>query len=108
MLFPLTLVSLLLAPTATAQVGQHATDYLEVGAQAIGVVTRESPAIQGRALTEGYVTQPAIMIELHPWNELLSLKGTLNLEGATLKRGELNAGITGEGYIDRRHPHTYL
>jgi hypothetical protein len=25
-----------------------------------------------------------------------------------MKRGELNAGILGEGYVDRRHPHTYL
>ena len=108
LLFPLTLLALLLPAIATAQVGRHVSDILDVGAQAIGVVTRESPAIQGRALTEGYLTQPAIMAELDPWSELLSLKGTLNLEGATLKRGELNAGIAGEGYIDRRHPHTYL
>jgi len=80
----------------------------EIGAQALGVLTRESPAVGGRELTEGYLTQPAIMVQLEPWGELLSLKGTLNLEGATLKRGELNAGIVGEGYIDRRHPHTYL
>jgi hypothetical protein len=80
----------------------------EIGAQGIGVLTRESPAVGGRDITEGYLTQPAIMAQLDPWNELLSLKGTLNLEGATLKRGELNAGIIGEGYIDRRHPHTYL
>ena len=80
----------------------------ELGAQAIGVATRESPAIGGRDITEGYLTQPAIMLQLDPWGELLSLKGTLNLEGATLKRGELNAGIVGEGFIDRRHPHTYL
>ncbi len=33
---------------------------------------------------------------------------TVNLEGATLRRGEINPGIYGEGYIDRRHPHTYL
>jgi hypothetical protein len=108
MLSRLTVLALLLPLTANAQVGQHSTDVLDVGAQAIGVVTRESPAIQGRALTEGYLTQPAIMAELDPWKGLLSLKGTLNLEGVTLKRGELNAGIVGEGYIDRRHPHTYL
>src|SRR5262249_22146806 len=29
-------------------------------------------------------------------------------EGATLARGELNMGTYGEGYVDRRHPHTYL
>jgi hypothetical protein len=95
-------------PTAKAQAGQPSSGVLEIGAQAIGVVTRVSPAIQGRALTEGDVTQPAVMGALDPWNELLSLKGMLNLEGATLKRGELNPGIVGEGYIDRRHPHTYL
>jgi hypothetical protein len=34
--------------------------------------------------------------------------GMLNLEGWTLDRGELNAGVWGEGYVDRRHPHTFL
>ena len=48
------------------------------------------------------------MLELNPWRDLLSLKATLNLEGVTIKRGELTPGIYGEGYIDRRHPHTYL
>jgi hypothetical protein len=84
------------------------TPQLDIGAQAIGVVTRESPAIHGTALTEGYLTQPVVMAELGLWKNALSLKGTLDFEGATLKRGELNAGMTGEGYVDRRHPHTYL
>ena len=48
------------------------------------------------------------MAELNPWRDLLSLKATLNFEGLTIKRGELTPGIYGEGYIDRRHPHTYL
>jgi hypothetical protein len=42
------------------------------------------------------------------WGERLALSAMLNLEGVTLERGELNAGIWGEGYVDRRHPHTYL
>jgi hypothetical protein len=86
--------------------GQNA--HLEVGAQATGLVTRESPAIAGRDLTEGYLTQPLIMAQLGLWNGALALKGTVDFEGLTLKRGELNAGIVGEGFIDRRHPHTYL
>lgn len=81
---------------------------LEVAAQATGLVTRESPAIAGRDLTEGYLTQPLIMAQLGFWNGTLALKGTLDFEGLSMKRGELNAGIVGEGYIDRRHPHTYL
>lgn len=82
--------------------------HIEIGAQAIGVATRESPAIQGRDLTEGYLTQPLVMAQLSLWGDALALKGTVDFEGLTLKRGELNAGIYGEGYIDRRHPHTYL
>ena len=91
-----------------AQTENHPASVLAIGAQGIAVVTHESPAIHGRDLTEGYLTQPVVMAQLSPLRELLSLKSTLNLEGATLKRGELNVGIYGEGYIDRRHPHTYL
>jgi hypothetical protein len=38
----------------------------------------------------------------------LRLTGVLNLEGATIPRGELAPGNWGEGFVDRRHPHTYL
>jgi hypothetical protein len=93
---------------AAAQATQHSSDTFEIGAQGIAVLTRVSPAINGRDLTEGYLTQPALMWQLSPWGEAISLKGTLNFEGATIERGELNPGIYGEGYVDRRHPHTYL
>ncbi|HEV7839195.1 MAG TPA: hypothetical protein VGO75_14090, partial [Gemmatimonadaceae bacterium] len=91
-----------------AQSGQFGPAHVDVGAQVIGVVTRESPALHGRDLTEGYLTQPLLMAMASVWNDRLQIKGTLDLEGVTMKRGELNAGILGEGYIDRRHPHTYL
>ncbi len=91
-----------------AQVGAPAGDFIQLGGQVIGVLTRESPAIHDQDLTEGYLTQPVVMGQLSPWGELLSLKTTVDFEGATMKRGELNAGIIGEGFIDRRHPHTYL
>jgi len=42
------------------------------------------------------------------WSDALEIRGALDFEGATMERGELNAGIHGEGYVDRRHPHTYL
>ena len=38
----------------------------------------------------------------------LTLLATLDLEGATMSEGELTPGAWGEGFIDRRHPHTYL
>ena len=106
-LLRITLATASLTPfPARAQVN-HRT-YVEIGAQAIGVATRESPAIHGRDLAEGYLTQPLIMLQAGLWDDALTLRSSIDFEGATLKRGELNAGIVGEGYIDRRHPHTYL
>jgi hypothetical protein len=75
-------------------------------AQAIPVVTRADPTATRTALTEGYVSQPAVMA--HASYGWLQARGTLNLEGLTLQRGELSTGGYGEGYVDRRHPHAYL
>lgn len=90
----------------TAHDGRRDSASFEVSAQAIALLTSASPALLGRTYTEGYVTQPAIMAHAHRGR--VSMSGMLNFEGLTLDRGELNAGIHGEGYIDRRHPHTYL
>lgn len=79
-----------------------------LGAQAVGVVTRMTPAYGGASFTEGYVTQPAVMGHVAARGGRVRLVGTLNFEGLTLERGELNPGIYGEGYVDRRHPHTYV
>jgi hypothetical protein len=80
--------------------------YAGLGINAIGLVTHATPAVQGRALTEGYLTQPNIFA--YAGAGILQFQATINLEGQTLQRGELNAGTWGEGYVDRRHPHTYL
>ena len=52
--------------------------------------------------------QPAIMVHAGAFSSRLRLLSTLNLEGVTLPDGELTPGAWGEGFIDRRHPHTYL
>ena len=80
---------------------------LSLGAQAIGLVTRVSPAYAGRDFTEGYLTQPAVMAHARLAGGRLALRATIDLEGLTLRRGELTPGSYGEGYVDRRHPHTY-
>ena len=103
------LATALLSPiNAWAQSGQLGPARVEIGAQAIGIVTHESPAIHGRDLTEGYLTQPMVMATITFWDNAVEVIGALDFEGVTLERGELNAGIHGEGYVDRRHPHTYL
>lgn len=87
--------------SATAQQPQ-----LKLGAQAIGLLTHATPAVAGESLTEKYLTQPNIF--LHGSAGRFTLTGALNFEGWTLKDGELNAGTWGEGYYDKRHPHTYV
>ena len=78
------------------------------GAMAIGMATHAAPGALGRHATEGYLTQPMAMGNVQLAGGRLQALGTLNLEGRTLRRGELNTGAYGEGYVDRRHPHTYL
>lgn len=55
-----------------------------------------------------YLTQPAVMANLASPGERVVLRTTLNLEAATLEEGELTFGGWGEGFIDKRHPHTLL
>lgn len=81
---------------------------LSFGASAILLGTRASPAIDNRDLTEGYITQPMLMGRARFPEKDVELAAIVDLEGLTLRRGELNAGMFGEGYVDRRHPHTYL
>lgn len=69
-------------------------------------MTHATPALGGESRTEGYVTQPVLLAHATWW--ALSAHVMVNLEGWTLERGELNASVAGEGYVDRRHPHTYL
>ena len=79
-----------------------------VRAQAIGLVTRVDPALAGRVHTEGYLAQPVLMAHAAAWRSHLSAVLTLDFEGLTIDRGQLNPGAYGEGYADRRHPHTYI
>lgn len=58
--------------------------------------------------TEWYLTQPALMANLESPFRLLVLRTTLNFEGVALRSGELTYGGWGEGFIDKRHPHTLL
>ena len=64
--------------------------------------------VGGEPVTEGYLTQPTVMAGASGWGGRLAGMATISLEGLTLRRGELAPGGYGEGYVDRRHPHTYL
>ena len=75
-------------------------------AQLVPIYTRADPTATRAPLDEGYLTQPLFMAHAS-WRLLRGLT-TLNGEGLTLERGELTTGTYGEGYVDRRHPHTYV
>jgi hypothetical protein len=99
----LAVAALMLAKTAR---GQYPATSFTLSAHAIGLLTQATHAPLGRRLTEAYLTQPLLAAELRARS--FSAVGMLNLEGATLRRGELDLGEWGEGYVDRRHPHAYL
>jgi hypothetical protein len=75
-------------------------------ASAIPLVTRATPTAERQALTEAYFAQP--MLNAGWLGTHAFAVTTLDFEGLTMRRGELTTGMYGEGYVDRRHPHTYL
>jgi hypothetical protein len=81
--------------------------WVRLGAQAIVVLEHADPVPGGDGLTELRVVQPALHLHAGALGRL-RLTGMLNFEGATMRQGELAPGVAGEGFIDRRHPHTYL
>ena len=84
------------------------SDMWHVMAQAIPVMTHAANTAEGADLTEGYLSQAAVMGRGDLLSGHLRLEATLNGEGLTMQRGELSTGAFGEGYVDRRHPHTYV
>jgi len=79
-------------------------------AQAFAMTTGAAPRDPGSPLhdTESYLTQPAVMVNVQSPGAVVVLRSTLNLEAATQPDGEITLGGWGEGFIDRRHPHTFL
>ncbi len=73
---------------------------------AIPVVTRADPTAIRANLTEGYITMPLLMA--HANHGPLRGIATFDFEGLTMARGELVTGASGEGFVDRRHPHSYV
>lgn len=57
---------------------------------------------------ETYLTQPALMLDLAGPRRRLAVRVTWDLEQLTQPDGEYTFGGWGEGFIDKRHPHTLL
>ncbi|MGN6393731.1 MAG: hypothetical protein ACTHM9_16005 [Gemmatimonadales bacterium] len=94
-------------PLATGRLFGQQRPWIEAGGQAVGAYEHVDPVPGGDALGEVRVVQPALMVHAGGvWR--LRFTGTLNFEGLTMPNGELAPGNWGEGFIDRRHPHTYF
>lgn len=79
-------------------------------AQVFPTFSAAFPSDHGTPLAETgiYLTQPALMFNVESRGSRLVLRSTVNLEGLTQPNGELTYGGWGEGFLDKRHPHTYL
>ena len=93
----------------------HLVAQATIHAQAIPLVTRAWHTPGDKPRTEFALVQPALMVE---WEQPMpasmeaaphfSARLTLDGEGLTIPDGELAPGDYGEGFYDRRHPHTYV
>ena len=91
-----------------SELDSASTPRWHVMAQAVPVLTHAARTAGGANLTEAYLSQAAAMVRGSWWNGHATLDATLNAEGLTMARGELSTGGFGEGFMDRRHPHTYV
>ncbi|HEV7365315.1 MAG TPA: hypothetical protein VGN76_05680 [Gemmatimonadales bacterium] len=81
--------------------------WFRIGANGIPAYTLVDPVPGGNSLGEIRLVQPTVMAHAGAFSNRLRLVATLNLEGLTIPDGELALGDWGEGFMDRRHPHTY-
>jgi hypothetical protein len=92
---------------AATEAGAQDAPWARAGGQAVAAFTSADPVPGARSLEELRVVQPIVTLEAGGVRRL-QVRATLNLEGATIPSGELTPGAWGEGFIDRRHPHTYV
>jgi hypothetical protein len=96
-------VALLRAAPVEAKSGTWAM----VGVRTVAAWEWADPVPGGGSLDEIRVVQPVIHLHAGALGHF-RLMGMLNLEGLTIPEGELAPGDWGEGFVDRRHPHTYV
>jgi hypothetical protein len=77
-------------------------------AQAIPALTETNVVPGNRSLGELRVVQPVGMLEVSAAGDRVRLVTTVDFEKYTIAHGELAPGDWGEGFEDRRHPHTLV
>lgn len=82
-------------------------DEVTIGFHAVPALIQVDPVPGGADLAEVRILHPVAMLSATSLDGYLTAMGMLNLEGVTIPDGALAAGAWGEGFVDRRHPHTY-
>ncbi len=100
-------IPLVLSCIALPLAAQQPRAWVRIAAQAIPVLTESDAVPGGRAYGEARLVQPVVMLQAGALADRLLLFATADFEGLTMPNGELTPGAWGEGFIDRRHPHTY-
>jgi hypothetical protein len=93
------------APLASLS-AQQASGMLAAQAVLAGTINDPVPGTGSRR--EVRLLHPVLLGGWSAAGGSLSFVGTLNLEGWVIPGGELTLGAWGEGFVDRRHPHTYV
>lgn len=110
----LRIAPLLAAPLSIVAAQHHQTGHARTAAHdsisvmATALSTTVSPALAGRARTELQFTQPMITIRGARLEGAMQYSVMLNAERWSMPDGEPVPGIWGEGFVERRHPHTVL
>jgi hypothetical protein len=85
-----------------------AAQQVSIAAQAILGLRHHNPVPIDRPLAELRVVQPFVLITGSALDGHFALHAIVDLEGLTIPNAELTIGSWGEGFVDRRHPHTYF
>ena len=80
---------------------------IAAGGQMVGVWSYADRVPGGGVLAELRVVQPVVFAAAAPFAGRLRLHAMLNGEAWTLPDGQLATGDFGEGFMDKRHPHTW-
>lgn len=71
------------------------------------MLTRADPVAGDSSLTELRIVAPTLFASADALGGRVQLHAMLDGEGWTMRDGQLATGAWGEGFYDRRHPHTY-
>ena len=99
---------LLLAALPATVRGQGGSASATIAGRGILTGTYASREPLGGDLAKFQLVQPMLMAHAAAYGRALRVTSTLDFEAWTIADGELTIAAWGEGFVDRRHPHTVV